>query len=130
MIHVHAGLEHLHPVPERQVVSCQSQAHWNEALNIKLCSVVKAELLYGAARSHRPIETLRRLDAFFAAYESIPFDDAAAVQYGRIRGQLAGIGTPIGPSATALAHQLILVTHNTREFARVSGLSIEDWELP
>jgi tRNA(fMet)-specific endonuclease VapC len=42
-------------------------------------------------------------------------------------------GTPIGGNdlliaATAIAHGLILVTHNTREFGRVAGLKIEDWE--
>jgi tRNA(fMet)-specific endonuclease VapC len=62
----------------------------------------------------------------------LPFDDAAAEVYGRIRAELASRGTPIGPydlmiAATALANNLILVTHNTREFARVSGLVLEDW---
>ena len=42
-------------------------------------------------------------------------------------------GTPIGPydvliAAIALAHDLVLVTHNTKEFERVQGLKIEDWE--
>jgi tRNA(fMet)-specific endonuclease VapC len=54
-------------------------------------------------------------------------------QYGRIRSDLERAGTPIGPydlmiAATALAHDLILVTNNTREFARVAGLQIEDWQ--
>ena len=31
-------------------------------------------------------------------------------------------------AAIALAHDLILVTHNRREFSRVTGLKIEDWE--
>ena len=103
--------------------------------NIKLCSIVKAELLYGAARSNNAFEALARLETFFAPYESIPFDDTAAVEYGRVRGQLAEAGTPIGPNdlmiaAIALSRQLTLVTHNTREFLRVTGLLIEDWQLP
>jgi predicted nucleic acid-binding protein len=60
---------------------------------------------------------------------------AAAVEYGRIRGHLAAAGTPIGPNdlmiaAIAQSRRLTLVTHNTREFSRVPGLLIEDWELP
>jgi tRNA(fMet)-specific endonuclease VapC len=103
--------------------------------NIKLCSIVKAELLYGASRSNDATAVLARLETFFAPYESIPFDDAAAAEYGRIRGHLAGAGTPIGPNdvmiaAIARCRQLTLVTHNTREFSRVLGLLIEDWELP
>ena len=42
-------------------------------------------------------------------------------------------GTPIGPhdlliAAHAKALGAILVTHNTREFERVNGLQIADWE--
>jgi tRNA(fMet)-specific endonuclease VapC len=32
-------------------------------------------------------------------------------------------------AAIALANNLILVTHNTREFERVDGLQLEDWEI-
>ena len=65
-------------------------------------------------------------------FHSYTFDDAAAEVYGHIRADLAVQGTPIGPNdlliaAIALANNLILVTHNTREFARVAGLALEDW---
>ena len=101
--------------------------------NIKLCSIVKAEMWYGASRSNNASATLARLETFFEPYESIPFDDAAAAEDGRIRAQLAVAGTPIGPNdlmiaAIASARQSTLVTHNTSEFSRVPGLLIEDWE--
>jgi tRNA(fMet)-specific endonuclease VapC len=100
---------------------------------IKLCSIVKAELWYGAARSNDSPMVMSRLTTFFAPYESFPFDDAAAAEYGRIRGMLAQAGTPIGPNdlmiaAIARGRGLTLVTHNVREFSRVPGLSVEDWE--
>jgi tRNA(fMet)-specific endonuclease VapC len=103
--------------------------------HVKLCSIVKAELLFGAYRSNNASVAQAKLAQFFAPYESLPFDDLAAAEYGRIRGQLAREGTPIGPNdlmiaAIALSRQLILVTHNTGEFSRVPGLRIEDWELP
>ena len=46
----------------------------------------------------------------------------------------SGIGETIGPhdlqiAAVALQHNLTLVTHNTREFARISTLRLDDWEL-
>jgi tRNA(fMet)-specific endonuclease VapC len=102
---------------------------------IKLCSIVKAELLYGASRSKNASAAMARLEAFFAPYESMPFDDAATAEYGHIRGHLADAGTPIGPNDLMIAaicrcRQLILVTHNNREFSRVPGLLMEDWELP
>lgn len=101
---------------------------------IRLCSVVKAELLYGARRSARVAENLRTLQRFFAPFICLPFDDRCAEHYGVIRADLTRAGTPIGPNdlmiaATAITHNLTLITHNTREFARVIGLQIEDWEL-
>ena len=61
------------------------------------------------------------------------FDHRSASVYGRIRANLKSQGTSIGGNdlliaAIALAHNLTLVTHNTREFARVEGLAINDWE--
>ena len=61
--------------------------------NVKLCSVVKAELLYGASRSNKVLATRTKLELFFGPYQSFPFDDPAAVEYGRLRGTLAIAGT-------------------------------------
>ncbi len=103
------------------------------ANDIAVCSIVKAELFYGAMRSNDPTQTLRVQQRFLAQFVSLPFDDQAGLIHGRIRAQLAIAGTPIGPydlqiAAITLANNLTLVTHNTREFSRVEGLQIEDWE--
>jgi len=100
---------------------------------VHLCSVVKAELLYGAWHSSRVAENLATLENFFAPFSSLPFDDICADHYGKIRAVLARAGTPIGPNdmliaATARAHGLVLVTHNTEELSRVPDLQLEDWE--
>ncbi len=101
---------------------------------IYLCAVVKAELLYGAYHSSHVADNLRLLDRFFAPFVSLPFDDRCVMGYGRIRSDLAREGTMIGPydlmiAATTMSHDLTLVTHNTKEFARIAGLQIEDWEI-
>jgi len=101
--------------------------------DVVLCSVVKAELLYGARRSARVEFNLKRLEKFAAPLHSLPFDDRCAHDYGRIRADLAGQGKPIGANdlliaAIARAHDLILVTHNTGELSRVVGLRVEEWE--
>lgn len=103
------------------------------AFDIRLCSVVKAELYYGAMKSSRSADNLILLDNFFASFDSLSFDDDAARKYGEVRASLARQGTPIGPNdlmiaATALVHGAIVITHNKREFSRVEGLLIEDWE--
>jgi tRNA(fMet)-specific endonuclease VapC len=64
----------------------------------------------------------------------VSFDDRAARYFGQIRANLQRQGTPIGPydlqiAAIALANDLTLVTHNTREFARIDGLRLVDWEI-
>lgn len=98
----------------------------------RLCSIVVGELVYGAWRSVDPSGNLQTLSQFFATFTSIPFDDAAAHAYGRIRQELNLRGTPIGPNdlmiaAVALAHGLVLVTNNVSEFSRVDGLAVENW---
>lgn len=100
---------------------------------VALCSIVRAELLYGAYRSAQPEANLQALEGFFAGFASLPFDERCERIYGKIRADLAQKGTPIGPNdlfiaAIALAHEAILVTHNTREFSRVESLRLEDWE--
>ena len=104
------------------------------AEEIAVCSVVKAELFYGACRSNSPKRTLERQQAFLSRFISLPFEDEAALFAGQIRAKLASAGTPIGSydlqiAAIALANNLTLVTHNTREFERVDGFQIEDWEI-
>lgn len=101
--------------------------------DIALCSVVKAELLYGARRSQRVEANLQLLKAFFAPLQSLPFDDECAEHYGQIHTDLLAQGKPIGPNDTmiaaiARAHDATLITHNTGEFNRVAGLRTEDWE--
>jgi tRNA(fMet)-specific endonuclease VapC len=98
-----------------------------------VCSVIKAELFYGAMRSDNPNKAIRQHQEFLELFVSLPFDDLTAKICGRIRAQLSSLGTPIGPydlqiAAIALAHDLTLVTNNVREFNRVENLKIEDWQ--
>lgn len=70
-----------------------------------------------------------------ANYASVPFDDAAAMDSGQLRAELASSGQIIGPydlliAAIARTQSLTLVTHNTAEFSRVKRLTIEDWQSP
>jgi len=102
---------------------------------ITVCSVVKAELFYGAMKSTHPDKVLTEQKKFLNQFTSLPFDDRAAEEYGRIKAHLARQGTPIGPNdlliaAIALSNNATLVTHNTAEFNRVPGLTITDWETP
>lgn len=101
-----------------------------------LCSVVVAELRYGAWRSgptNRPANDAL-IDQLCAHYISLPFDDVCAKEYGGIRYNLESQGQVIGPNdlmiaAIARVAGLTLVTHNSAEFSRVPGLALEDWQV-
>lgn len=97
-----------------------------------LCSIVKAELLYGARKSQSVERNLQLLAKWFGQFSSLPFDDKAADFYGANRAILERAGTPIGEadlliSSIALRHDLTVVTRNHREFVRVPGLKVEAW---
>jgi len=100
---------------------------------LRISTIVMAELLYGAHHSQQPEANLSLLAKVFSSVATVAFDAPAAEHAGRIRARLASAGLPIGPNdlliaATAIAHGMVLVTHNTREFERVEGLIMEDWE--
>ncbi|MES2708605.1 MAG: type II toxin-antitoxin system VapC family toxin [Verrucomicrobiota bacterium] len=101
--------------------------------DMRLCSMVRAELLFGARRLTKPELLLEAISDYFRKITSLSFDDRCAAYHAELRAHLQSKGTPIGPhdmliASIALAHNLILVTHNTREFARVPGLVLEDWQ--
>lgn len=102
--------------------------------NIKIPSIVKAELLYGAEKSIRREENLEMIHNFLFPLDLIDFGDNECIEYAIIRAYLEAEGQIIGPNdlliaATAKANNSILVTNNSREFTRVKGLQIEDWTL-
>ena len=100
--------------------------------DVVVCSIVLAELRFGAARSDDPPTNNLAIDRTIGHLTSLPFDDLTATEYAAIRAALTALGTPIGANdyfiaAIAKSRGLILVTHNTREFNRVTGLVVEDW---
>lgn len=112
----------------------RDRIHATPEAEIAVSTVTKGEMYAGSAKSQTPERSRARQDAFFIRFASLTFDEAAADAFGRLRAQLELAGTPIGSydmqiAAIALVHQLIVVTHNTREFSRVEGLQIEDWEV-
>jgi tRNA(fMet)-specific endonuclease VapC len=96
---------------------------------------VEAELWHGSEKYGIPERRRADLVAILSPYRSLPFDSVCVRHYARIRHLLESSGQTIGGhdlmiAAIALTHGLILVTHNTSEFSRVSDLKVEDWILP
>ena len=97
---------------------------------IAVCSVVWAELLYGARKYEKREERVARVERTLSPFRSLTFDDAAARHYADIRDILEGRGEVIGPNdlmiaAIARNHALTLVT-NDAEFRRVPGVTVQD----
>lgn len=101
---------------------------------LRIRAPVEAELWFGVANSARQEQNRSRLLTLLEWLPSLPFAGQATQHFGDIRAHLARQGTPIGPydlqiAAIAVALDLTVVTHNTREFTRVPGLKLEDWLL-
>jgi tRNA(fMet)-specific endonuclease VapC len=131
LLDTNAWVDHLRRGPASKVTANLAAA---PAGSVFLCSVVLGELIYGAYHSdpaHRANNLA--LVASLGRFPSLPFDDRAAEEYGKLRAHLAGLGQLIGPNdlmiaAIALANGMTLVTHNTSEFSRVPALKLEDWQ--
>ena len=107
---------------------------WSErGAVIAVSSMVLYELWYGVARSERRRENAERLRVFLSAdIRVLAFTEEDAVAAGDLRASLERAGTPIGPYDLLIAVQALrtgatLVTANVSEFARVGGLSWQDW---
>ncbi len=99
-----------------------------------ISALVEHELRYGLAL-HPQWKAGPAVEALLGTIEIIPFGSEQARCAAEIRADLSRRGQPIGPydvliAAAALANKLTLVTHNTREFSRVTGLELEDWIEP
>ncbi len=94
--------------------------------------VTWGELVTGAEKSQERERTLANLARLRQIVPVLEIDDTVGDHYGDIRAHLEKAGQPIGANdswiaAHARALGLTLITNNTREFAKVSGLSVEDW---
>ncbi len=99
--------------------------------SISISSVVVYELYYGAFKSKRVEHNVSVIEKL--QFPVLEFDKEDARETGKIRAMLAQKGTPIGSLDLLIAGQaktrnLILITNNTKEFKRVVGLKIEDWQ--
>jgi tRNA(fMet)-specific endonuclease VapC len=100
--------------------------------SIVLSAVTLYELMVGASTSAKPERRRADLERMRHVIRVIPFSTVEAEHAARIRASLQPLGRAIGPldtliAATAMAHDLILVTHDWTEFSRIPDLRCEDW---
>ena len=95
-------------------------------------AIVLFEMELGIAKSSSPRKRISQLHDFMVLVNVIPFGESEAKTAAQIRAKLEKKGIPIGPydiliAACAKANDLVLVTHNLKEFKRIEGLRLEDW---
>ena len=95
-------------------------------------TVVLAELLYGAARHPQAGAIRREIADLVSRLAVLPWDEAAARDYGALRATLEKAGTPLGAmdmmiAAHARSAGLTLVSNDVRHFDRVEGLRVANW---
>jgi len=112
-------------------VAVVRQVRYRAASALCVSAVTMHELFFGAYGSARTNEALRNIERIALPVLDLTPQDARRAAECRVR--LRQLGTPIGPYDVLIAGQalnrgLTLITRNTREFARVEGLTVEDWE--
>ncbi len=102
---------------------------------LSVSAVTLAELLVWALRAKASPGRRQQVDDLLNDVRVLPADEAVARRFGEVRAwQLdRGLSTPdldLLNASVALVHGLTLVTHNTRDYANVIGLSMVDWLVP
>ena len=103
-----------------------------DPLQIKIPSMVMAELLHGAEKSADRDRNRNLVSLFLAPFEVVAFDGRSADTYAHIRSELERQGKVIGfndmiIAATAMAHDGAVVSGNIKDFSRIAGLRVENW---
>lgn len=103
-----------------------------KAGTVAVSSITLSELCYGVAKSSKPDKNMIALQEFITPLEILDFTSQDALVYGKVRNLLEKKGSPIGAmdlliASIAKSQDLILVTNNTKEFSRITDLTIENW---
>lgn len=100
--------------------------------NCHLLTLVLAELYKGVYCSSKISQNIEALNQLVNHLPQIGFDNKAALEFGKIQGELRIIGRPTGEidaliAAVARSRGYIVVTNNTRHFINISNLRLENW---
>jgi len=104
------------------------------AVGVAISQIVRYELEFGVCRSSQQERNKANLSHFLRYIQVLDWQDEQTIEAAQIRCELARKGQPIGHYDTLIAAHTrslnaVLITHNTREFSRVDGLQLDDWEI-
>ncbi|MEK6777636.1 MAG: type II toxin-antitoxin system VapC family toxin [bacterium] len=104
--------------------------HRNDPMKVSVITLM--ELYYGAYKSQQITTNLAKIRTLSQSIGVVPMGIESVELFGMIKTQLEKKGTPLDDfdlaiASCAMAHNLTLVTSNTKHFQRVDGLKIADW---
>lgn len=96
-------------------------------------AITALELYHGLERCSQPEREQAKIDELLAVVAVLAFGEEEAKRAAKARHALERTGKGIGPfdvliAGHALAAGLVLVSNNVREFSRVEGLTVDDWQ--
>jgi tRNA(fMet)-specific endonuclease VapC len=100
-----------------------------------ISTITLSDMYTWAYKQADPNPILEKVQDFLRDVRGLPFDEACAMELGKLRGSLLRQGITVSPvdlmiGTIALVHNLTLVTHNTVDFQNIPGLRLEDWLTP
>lgn len=102
---------------------------------IAISAVTLMELYYGAYKSQNIESNLAKVNRLETVLEILPADRGIVETFGRLKSNLEKKGRPLDDfdlilAATALSHNMVLVSNNQRHYRRIAGLKTENWAGP
>lgn len=102
---------------------------------LHISTITLGELYAWALRANAPPKRLQGLREMLNDVRVLEATTEVAERYGQVQAELLDAGRPapgmdLMIAATALVHDLTLVTHNTQDFADIPGLRLVDWLMP
>ncbi|MCI5143988.1 MAG: type II toxin-antitoxin system VapC family toxin [Candidatus Electrothrix sp. AR3] len=104
--------------------------HYKDPLCLSVISLM--ELYYGVYKSEKVESNLAKVKTIESSLTLIRAGEEVVELFGMLKSQQEAKGQRVDDfdlviASTALSHNLILVTNNTRHFQRIEGLKLENW---
>ena len=120
----------IYSLKAHKIVQQNLRHHLHDPINVS--AVTLMELYYGAYKSQKIANNLAKVKAIENSLEIIPVNREMVEIFGVLKSDLEKVGKPLDDfdlilAATAMSHNLIIVTNNEKYFGRIDGLKMENW---
>lgn len=101
--------------------------------NCFISEITLAELKFGVENSQHKEKNRKVLNDFISGIQIVPIFQALDF-YAAEKARLRKLGLVVDDfdlliGATAVTHELVMVTNNSKHYERVNGIQLEDWTV-